>query len=333
MKNLIVVLAVAGVAAAAQPDIRNAQLVTESAAPSLAQKVAQIEHGGKPAWFGYEVVSVRRHQNSYSGCGGVHYLEDDRDEALSTSEPASDFILFRTDGSAITKVDVLSGECHIDGGGMVVHWLTGVNGDDSVRLLRTVAGNGSNSKKLGDGLLLAIAIHEVESATRALEDFAKGSTDQHMKEQAAFWLGVMRGQAGFVALEELNKDPDADFRKKLTFDFSQNSDPRVVDELIHIAKTDNAPEVRQQAIFWLAQKAGKKQAALIADFAANDADTAVKKKAVFALTQIPNNEGVPELVKVAETNRDPAVRKDAVFWLGQSKDPRALEYLEQVLKR
>jgi len=41
---------------------------------------------------------------------------------------------------------------------------------------------------------------------------------------------------------------------------------------------------------------------------------------------------VPQLIHVADTNTNLTVRKEAFFWLGQSQDPRALAYLEQVLK-
>ena len=58
----------------------------------------------------------------------------------------------------------------------------------------------------------------------------------------------------------------------------------------------------------------------------------MKKKAVFALTQLPKDEGVPLLIQVARTNRNPVVRKQAIFWLGQSKDPRALRFFEEILK-
>ena len=64
-----------------------------------------------------------------------------------------------------------------------------------------------------------------------------------------------------------------------------------------------------------------------------DPDTDVKKKAVFALSQLPREEGVPLLINVARTNANPAVRKQAMFWLGQSKDPRALAFFEEVLTR
>ena len=54
---------------------------------------------------------------------------------------------------------------------------------------------------------------------------------------------------------------------------------------------------------------------------------------MFALSQLPKEEGVPLLIRVAQSNRNPQVRKQAMFWLGQSNDPRALAFFEQVLAR
>ena len=64
----------------------------------------------------------------------------------------------------------------------------------------------------------------------------------------------------------------------------------------------------------------------------DDPETEVKKRAVFALSQLPHDEGVPLLIDTARKNRNPAVRKQAMFWLGQSNDPRALAFFEDVLK-
>ena len=69
----------------------------------------------------------------------------------------------------------------------------------------------------------------------------------------------------------------------------------------------------------------------ITDAIANDPETEVKKKAVFALSQLPKDEGVPRLMEIARTNRNPEVRKQAMFWLGQSKDPRAIKFFEDIL--
>ena len=103
--------------------------------------------------------------------------------------------------------------------------------------------------------------------------------------------------------------------------------------MVSVAHNDKSARVRGQALFWLAQRAQRKVAeSAISDAIANDPETEVKKKAVFALTQMPAGEGVPLLIQVARDNKNPEVRKQAMFWLGQSKDERALAFIEQVLK-
>jgi hypothetical protein len=48
---------------------------------------------------------------------------------------------------------------------------------------------------------------------------------------------------------------------------------------------------------------------------------------------MPKDEGVPKMIDVARNNRNPEVRRQAMFWLGQSGDPRALQFFEEVLRR
>jgi HEAT repeat protein len=103
--------------------------------------------------------------------------------------------------------------------------------------------------------------------------------------------------------------------------------------MIRMAHEDTSTHVRGQALFWLAQKAGKKAASTITGAIDSDPDTEVKKKAVFALSQMPKDEGVPKLIEVAQNNRNAEVRKQAMFWLGQSNDPRALDFFERVLSK
>jgi HEAT repeat protein len=154
-----------------------------------------------------------------------------------------------------------------------------------------------------------------------------------LREKAAFWLGAGRGHAGYLALKKMSGDPDPEFRKKLSFDLFVSHDPAAVDDLIRMAKSDQDTAVREQAIFWVGQKAGAKALAMLKDTVVNDPEEGVKKKAVFAISQLPKDEAVPELLHVAQTNPDPAVRKDAMFWLGQTHDPRALAFFEQILER
>ncbi len=74
-----------------------------------------------------------------------------------------------------------------------------------------------------------------------------------------------------------------------------------------------------------------KPSATIAEAIDRDPETEVKRRAVFALSQLPRDEGVPKLIDVARNSRNAVVRKQAMFWLGQSNDPRALRFFEEIL--
>ena len=117
------------------------------------------------------------------------------------------------------------------------------------------------------------------------------------------------------------------------FAISQHSSPRALDALVEMAGQNPSPHVREQALFWLAQRAGERAAATITNSIQNDPDGEVKKQAVFALSLLPKDEAVPKLIVVARTQRNPEVRKQAFFWLGQSHDPRALAFMEEVLMK
>ena len=113
---------------------------------------------------------------------------------------------------------------------------------------------------------------------------------------------------------------------------AQHAGPEAVRPILRLARQAPESRLRGEALFWLAQRAGREAADAITDAVANDPETDVKKRAVFALSQLPADEGVPKLIEVARTHRNPAVRKQAMFWLGQSKDPRALAFFEEVLR-
>jgi hypothetical protein len=101
--------------------------------------------------------------------------------------------------------------------------------------------------------------------------------------------------------------------------------------LVAIARDHAVSKLRSDALFWLGQRAGNEAASTIAEAIDRDPDTDVKKRAVFALSQLPKDDGVPKLIDVARNNKNAAVRRQAMFWLGQSNDPRALKFFEEVL--
>jgi hypothetical protein len=121
-------------------------------------------------------------------------------------------------------------------------------------------------------------------------------------------------------------------RKGAVSALAQHRAPEAVTALVRLARRAPEAELRGDALFWLSQRAGDQAAAAITEAIEHDPETRVKKKAVFALSQLPADEGVPRLIALARTHRNPAVRKQAMFWLGQTKDPRAIAFFEEVLK-
>jgi HEAT repeat protein len=90
--------------------------------------------------------------------------------------------------------------------------------------------------------------------------------------------------------------------------------------------------VRRSAVFWVGQAAASAATAGLVEVVGDAAlNREVREAAVFALSQRPRNEGVPALLAAARTDRDGTIRRSAIFWLGQSEDPRALAYFEEVL--
>jgi hypothetical protein len=279
---------------------------------------AIVNAQSSPAWVGYAVPILPGDRqmccwnNSVRGC----FLEpgnNDRTVVVTNNQtiklegPTELVALYRVENRQIGKVRSFSPECELDAGGLPFIWLTSVNAAESVKLLEGIARDSAGAvrerNRRADSAVSAIAMHADPAAEQALE--------------------------GLLAASQ----PD-DLRRRAVGGLAQRNNPQALNLLVGVAHNDKSPHVRGQALFWLAQRAGQKVAeAAINDAIANDPETEVKKKAVFALTQMPSGEGVPLLIQVARTNRNPEVRKQAMFWLGQSKDERALAFIEEVLAK
>ncbi|HKW48687.1 MAG TPA: HEAT repeat domain-containing protein, partial [Gemmatimonadaceae bacterium] len=88
--------------------------------------------------------------------------------------------------------------------------------------------------------------------------------------------------------------------------------------------------LRSNVAFWLARGATAKLG--LADRNEDDDDD-VRSSAVFALSQQPKETAIPELIEVVRHAPHPAARAQALFWLGQSGDRRAIDLLDEILRR
>jgi HEAT repeat protein len=197
--------------------------------------------------------------------------------------------------------------------------------DESVRLLATLLDSDRGGP--GEDALLAIALHADPAADAELErQLVLGSPA--MRSRAAFWLAAERGERGArVLIEHFAEEKDEDVRQELVFPLYV-ADREVTDrELVRIARRDPLAGVRQQALFWIAQRAGESATDVLEDAVGDDPQSEVRQHAVFAISQLPPDRAVPLLIDLAESHRDPEVRRRSIFWLGEIDDPRATEYL------
>ena len=213
----------------------------------------------------------------------------------------------------------------------VMFWLGNSRGAHGLATLQQTLKN-DPSAEVKKAAVFGVSQSRETSAFGVLSGLARNDAEPKVRSEAVFWMAQKNDpRAAAVILEALDKDPSSEVRKKAVFALSQLKDNAGVEALIKTAKTSTDPAVRSESIFWLGQKAGKAAASAITDRIDNDPNTEVKKRAVFALSQMPPADGVPLLINAARTNANPEVRKQAMFWLGQSKDPKALAFFEEVL--
>ena len=326
--------------------LTNARVSVRPLAGSLADEVRGAGEG--PAWIGYAVPSLQHgHMCCYDSVresrlrpcgmcrlegrrGGVNVQGSTPGEpARGSDEPPLAVVMLRVERGRVGRLGVYSDDCGLDAGDLPVLWLSAVPAAQSLAVLEPLAASTPS-----DEALAAIAAHADPLADLVLERLVAPGRGSKLREQAAFWMGEARGHRGYEALRRLvREDEDPDFREHAVFALSESDVPEAIGVIIEVARTDASADVRGQALFWLAQRAGRGAAAAITRSIEEDPETEVKKKAVFALSELPGGEGVPLLIGVAQANRNPAVREQAFFWLGQSEDPRALDFLAEVLKR
>jgi hypothetical protein len=308
-------------------------------------------------WLAWTVPTVRGPRDGMGrnghriGDGGCVLDEDGHFEngSATTGDTTRLVVLARRQGGVFDRLTFTDARCTVQAGNRTVYWLDGVRPADSVtwaaRLIEDGAGRDPGDARLPAGrdrdrhdrvrsaALALIALTDDASADRMLEGFAAPDRPSELRRDAAFWLGAARAAPGAVIVDRLaHSDRDERFREHLMFVLTLTGE-RGLERLFDRARNDESPQVRGQALFWIGQKAGERAVGALARAIEDDPDVEVRTRAVFAISQLPNDEAVPKLIALAESHRDREVRKQAMFWLGQSGDPRALTFFEQVLRR
>jgi HEAT repeat protein len=204
-----------------------------------------------------------------------------------------------------------------------------------------------------------------ERALDALEEIILSSDDTEMKEQAAYAISEHDGERATTLLLQLAGDSQAesDIRRMVIHRLAQRGGVehinflkelyRKVDDnevkesiiygialygddeddpwLLNLAfSEDENDEIRAFALQWACKESHCPPAELM-KYYRQEADRQLREMIIYLLSQDGGSEALDGLISIARTETDHELRRSVVFWIGQFEDPRAEEFLLEII--
>ncbi|MHB8054488.1 MAG: HEAT repeat domain-containing protein [Candidatus Aminicenantales bacterium] len=262
--------------------------------------------------------------------GGGWSVDDD----VNIGKPAPAAWLLLCDGrtGALLDAAVLDPERSYEFSGSPVYWLGFVAGGESLAFIEKLYRANPDSD-IREKMIFLVSCHAEPRVYDVLHGIALEDQDVEVRRSAVFWLGNIGDARALAGLKEIfRKDRDPEIREHVIFALSLRKEKEAVVEMIRIAKEDHDGDIREKAVFWLGQKASEESVKALKDIVQSPTEEdKLKEQAVFALSQLPREKSVPILIDIAKNHKRASVRKKAMFWLGQSGDPAALQFFEEIL--
>jgi len=360
------IVALPGVAFAQAPQIQNGKVETRKAA-AIDREIASLPARADDAtWVAWKVPMIDGDRDVCSSWyndrfGAVRGMFiDDSNMSIAGGAlvpnprpqitPPTGPIPIEAGTNAVMLVRVISGkverlrtigdDCPVDAGGRTVVWLDGVTPAESLRYLATLVRGVTpeqafieTERNLADSAVQAIAYHRDPAADTALEQIAADHRDSNVRRQAASRLGSLRGAKGVASLSRmLAAEKNVDARRALVTAIGGSRNSAAVDALRGLTKDPEA-KVRSEAVYYFVLRGGAAVVPEALKFVSSDADESIRKRAVTAIGRLPADASTAPLLQIARTSDNAAVKKEAVSILSQSKDPRAIAYIDEILKK
>lgn len=246
-------------------------------------------------------------------------------------------VLLRVIDVGIERVRSLGDDCPIDAGGLTVRWLPDVTSAQSVAFLETLATNqladGTGQQAVRDSAIAAIALHGDRAADAALARLVAPASDRSVRGTAARWLASARGASGFSLVRaELQGETDARMRRTLASALGSSPRPEAVPVLLALAREDPDNVIRADAVAAYAKHGATRAAPTLAGLLELERTESVRRRIVASLASIPEKAGLDTLLQLARSATDVVVRREAVGALARVDDPRAMAYLEGLVR-
>jgi hypothetical protein len=130
-----------------------------------------------------------------------------------------------------------------------------VSSPEAGRYFLDLAQNGGAGADDEDLLLPAVLADSITVWPSLLKIARSSRSSDELRKRAVFWLGQAASEVAGLALDSIARDDggDREVRKHAIFALSQRPDNEAVPALMRIARTNDDPELRRTALFWLGQ--------------------------------------------------------------------------------
>lgn len=191
----------------------------------------------------------------------------------------------------------------------------------------------SEDRTLQERALFALSQHRSDEAANILRSYAeRGDAPMELRGVAIQWLGQNRANTTYLRTL-YGQLVDSELKEKALFALSQSRDEASAQFLLEIALDQSESiEVRKRALFWV----GQMRVATVQLYELYDrtTDTEMKEQLIFVYGQRGrNDEALDKLIDIVRNETDPHLRGRAIFWLGQTRNPRAIAVLEEIINR
>ena len=251
----------------------------------------------------------------------------------STSDDASDLGTVSAPDAARYFLDAATNA----NGNNAVYAMAAAVFADSVNLvpdLARIARDDGMRRELRERSVFWIGTYDEEVSTPTLRQLAADDRlDESIRGAAIIGLGRDDISDDDVAwLRNLYPTLSSKLRDNVFLAVSRSDSPRASQWLAGIAASSTADQhTREQAMFWFGQ--GRSPTADLVRLYDQLREPALRSNYTFVLSQRRDREALDKLIDVAQHDSNREVRHQALFWLGQSKDPRALAFIRDLVTR
>ena len=273
-------------------------------------------------------------------------------------------LLGRNGGKAVTPVilGVARNESDLKLRARAIATLGATNDDSVLDALRDFALN-SQENDIVEASLYALSKHTSERAIAILSDIAVSGKMIGQRKLAISSISTRPGEPAVDALFRIyDGDQSVEIRKAVISGFANRKSERAGNKLFEIARSSDTIELRKAAVGAISRRGGEKAVEFLLNLYDTEKNEELKDQILNSLgygsafyigtpvavasgqstvtysagggnARMNDQRVITKLIEIARNQKEPMERrKRAIGWLSRSKDPKVLEFLQELLK-